>query len=165
MDCSGVRRSWTAVRPSRRCWTCFPASAWAAAGDESGCVRVLSAASVRSLHIPYLFLAGLSERAFPPPERQDRLYSESEYARLIDAGLPFVARTERTREEMLLFYEAITRAGKRLYLSYPALDESAQPLLPSPFLREVERRLRDAERRAEERGERDWLRTWTEITA
>ena len=39
---------------------------------------------------------------------------------------------------MLLFYEAVTRATKRLYLSYPALDEAAQPLLPSPFLREVE---------------------------
>ncbi|MCX5655368.1 MAG: hypothetical protein NTY65_12035, partial [Planctomycetota bacterium] len=51
------------------------------AGDESGCVRVLSAASVRSLRIPYLFLSGLSEKAFPPPDREDRLYSEAEYLR------------------------------------------------------------------------------------
>ena len=108
------------------------------AGDESGQVRVLQAESIRSLRIPYLFLAGLSEKAFPPPEREDRLYSEAEYLRLIDAGLPLVARTERTREEMLLFYEAITRAGKRLYLSYPAMDDAAQPLLPSPLLTEVE---------------------------
>jgi ATP-dependent helicase/DNAse subunit B len=108
------------------------------AGDEGGYVRVLSAPSVRSLRIPYLFLAGLSERAFPPPDREDRLYGEAEYGRLIEAGLPLVARAERTCEEMLLFYEAVTRVEKRLYLSYPALDESAQPLLPSPFLREVE---------------------------
>ena len=107
-------------------------------GDESGFVRVLSAASVRSLRIPYLFLAGLSEKAFPPPDRDDRLYGEAEYVRLIEAGLPLVARAERTQEEMLLFYEVITRATRRLYLSYPALDESAQPLLPSPFLDEVE---------------------------
>jgi ATP-dependent helicase/nuclease subunit B len=107
-------------------------------GDEAGYVRVLSAESVRSLRIRYLFLAGLSERAFPAPDREDRLYSEAEYVRLIDAGLPLVARTERTREEMLLFYEAATRATKRLYLSYPALDEAAQPLFPSPFLSEVE---------------------------
>ncbi len=39
---------------------------------------------------------------------------------------------------MLLFYEVLTRATRRLYLSYPALDESAQPLSPSPFLQEVE---------------------------
>ena len=89
------------------------------AGDESGFVRVLSAESVRSLRIPYLFLAGLSEKAFPAPDREDRLYSEADYVRLIDAGLPLVARTERTREEMLLFYEATTRATRRLYLSYP----------------------------------------------
>jgi ATP-dependent helicase/nuclease subunit B len=107
-------------------------------GDESGCVRVLSAESVRSLRIPYLFLAGLSEKAFPPADREDRLYSEADYLRLIDAGLPLVARTERAREEMLLFYEAVTRATKRLYLSYPALDEAAQPLLSSPFLSEIE---------------------------
>ena len=107
-------------------------------GDESGRVRVLSAGSVRALRIPYLFVAGLSEKAFPPPEREDRLYSEAEYARLIEQGLPLVARRERNREEMLLFYEVITRATRRLYLSYPALDESAQPLSPSPFLTEVE---------------------------
>ena len=63
------------------------------ADDESGRVRVLSAASVRSLQIPYLFLAGLSEKAFPPPDREDRLYSEAEYLQLIEKGLPLVART------------------------------------------------------------------------
>ncbi len=106
--------------------------------DESGRVRVLSATSVRSLRVPHLFIAGLSEKVFPPPDREDRLYGEQECLRLIDAGLPLVARTERTRDEMLLFYEAVTRATERLYLSYPALDEAAQPLLPSPFLDEVE---------------------------
>jgi ATP-dependent helicase/nuclease subunit B len=106
--------------------------------DESGRVRVLSAASVRSLHIPYLFLAGLSEKAFPPPDREDRLYSEAEYLQLIENGLPLVARTERMREEMLLFYEVLTRAIRRVYLSYPAFDDAAQPLSPSPYLIEVE---------------------------
>jgi len=107
-------------------------------GDESGQVRVLSAASVRTLQVPYLFLAGLSEKGFPTPDRDDRLYSEAESRRLIDEGLPLVARSERNREEMLLFYEAICRATRRLYLSYPAMDEAAQPLSPSPFLTEVE---------------------------
>ena len=58
------------------------------AGDEEGRVRVLSAESVRGLRVPYLFLAGLGERSFPSPQREDRLYSEAEYQRLIDAGLP-----------------------------------------------------------------------------
>ncbi len=106
--------------------------------DESGRVRILSAVSARALRIPYLFLAGLSEKAFPPQQRVDRLYSEAEYQRLIDEGLPLVARTERNREELLLFYETMTRARRRLYLSYPALDASAQPLSASPYLNEVE---------------------------
>ena len=95
---------------------------------------MLSAESVRSLRIPYLFLAGLSEKAFPPPDREDRLYSEAEYVRLIDAGLPLVARTERTREEMLLFYEAATRATKRLYLSYPGVGRGGAAAVAQPVL-------------------------------
>ena len=67
-------------------------------GDESGRVRVLSAASVRALRVPYLFLAGLSERAFPPPDRQDPLYSEAESQQLIEQGLPLVGRPERNRQ-------------------------------------------------------------------
>ena len=45
------------------------------------------------------------------------------------------ARTQRNGDEMLLFYEAVTRATRRLYLSYPALDKRGQPLLPSPLPR------------------------------
>jgi len=106
--------------------------------DEAGRVRVLTVESIRTLYVPYLFLAGLAEKYFPLPEREDRLYSESEYAQLIAAGLPLPAHGERIRGEMMLFYEALTRAGRKLVLSYPAFDEKAQPLLPSPFLDEVE---------------------------
>ena len=38
---------------------------------------------------------------------------------------------------MLLFYEVVTRATRRLYLSYAALDSAAQPLSPSPYVLEV----------------------------
>ncbi|MBI2824095.1 MAG: PD-(D/E)XK nuclease family protein [Planctomycetia bacterium] len=109
-----------------------------AGDDEVGRVRVLAATSVRALEIPYLFFAGLSETAFPPPDRADRLYSEREYERLAAAGLPLVLRAERGQEEMLLFYEVITRATRRLCLSYPGLDDKGEPLLPSPYLLELE---------------------------
>jgi ATP-dependent helicase/nuclease subunit B len=105
--------------------------------DGSGCVRILSAESIRALHLPYVFLAGLSEKKFPLPDREDRLYSEAEYQRLIEEGLPLPDRTERNRGEMLLFYEVVTRATKRLTLSYPALNEAAEPLSPSPYVTEV----------------------------
>ncbi len=35
--------------------------------DEAGRVRVLSAQSIRALEVPYLFVAGLSEKSFPLP--------------------------------------------------------------------------------------------------
>ena len=106
--------------------------------DDGGRVRVLSAANARALRMPYVFLAGLSEKSFPLPEREDRLYGHAEAQRLVEGGLPLVTRSQRSSEEMLLFYEAATRATRRLWLTYPAMDESAQALLPSPYLTEVE---------------------------
>jgi ATP-dependent helicase/nuclease subunit B len=39
---------------------------------------------------------------------------------------------------MLLFYEAINAATRRLWLSYPAVNEKGEPLTPSPYVKEVE---------------------------
>jgi ATP-dependent helicase/nuclease subunit B len=101
--------------------------------NETGCVRILAAGSARTLEIPYLFLAGLTERSFPQPDH-DGLYTETEARTLISAGVPLVDRVERNQEELLLFYEIVTRPTKRLILSYPALDEKAQPHSPSSYL-------------------------------
>ena len=51
---------------------------------------------------------------------------------------------------MLLFYEVVTRATRRLTLSYPALDAKAQPLLPSPYLVELKRTAADLIKETEE---------------
>ena len=115
--------------------------------DQTGKVRVLSAQSVRALEAPYLFVAGMSEKAFPLTAGDDRIYSEAECRRLNqEAGLHFAERKQRAAEEMLLFYEVVTRPTRRLVLSYPALDEAAQPLLPSPYLIELQRCLGIKER-------------------
>ena len=107
--------------------------------DETGCVRVLSAPSVRGLHFDYLFVVDLSEKSFPALGQPESLYSEDEYRQLRRGGLPVVDHTERSRDEMLLFYEVITRAARKLWLTYAALDESGQPLCPSPYVVEFER--------------------------
>ncbi len=107
--------------------------------DEEGRVRVLSAEAARGLSAPYVFLAGLSEKAFPPPTREDCMHGEAQTRRLVAAGLPLVPQAQRSRHEMLLFYELTTRATRQLVLSYPALDASAQPISPSPFVTAVER--------------------------
>ncbi len=71
--------------------------------DEVGRVRVLSASSVRSLSAPYVFVAGLTERAFPAPERQDRLYGETEYHQLRDARLPLPTPRSAARKRCCCF--------------------------------------------------------------
>lgn len=106
--------------------------------DETGRVRVLSAPSVRGLQVDYLFLAGLSEHSFPLGASERGLLSEAEVTELRAQGLPLPTRSERSRDEMLLFYEVLTRPSRRLTLSYAALDASAQPLAPSPYLFELQ---------------------------
>ena len=104
-------------------------------GDESGRVRVLSATSVRGLHVPYLFVAGLAEKSFPQSHHTNPLDNPLDEAEADGRDDP---QAKHYREEMLLFYQVLTRATRQLTLSYPALDEAAQPLAPSPYLDEVE---------------------------
>jgi ATP-dependent helicase/DNAse subunit B len=112
--------------------------------DDAGRVRVLSATTARTIEAREVFLAGMSEQAFPSPESAGRLYSEADYrffAGVADqsraaAELPAV---QRSQDEMLLFYEVLTRASERLTISFPALDDKAQSLPPSPYVTEVER--------------------------
>lgn len=110
--------------------------------DEVGRVRVLSAATARTVSAKHLFLAGMSEQAFPSPERVGRFYSDEDYhffAKAVDqaAAVSLPAIVQRPQEEMLLFYEVLSRATERLSLSYPALDDKAQTLPPSPYVLEV----------------------------
>ena len=105
--------------------------------DETDRVRILSAASARGLSIPYLFVASLSEHVFPQPPQAGRLLTDDEIDELIQLDLPLRHRTEHISDELLLFYEVVTRADRYLHLSYPALNAKAEPLLPSPYIQSV----------------------------
>lgn len=105
--------------------------------DEIGRVRVLSASSARNLRIPYLFVAGLSETSFPKP-RDAALYDDADLEHLQPLGLSLSNQLSRDHDEMLLFYEVVTRASRRIWFSYASLDAKAQELLPSPYLAEIE---------------------------
>jgi len=113
--------------------------AWPGGSDETGRVRVLSALNARGLRVPYLFVAGLSESAFPAGERASALFGRQDHGRLMAAGLKLPPWGAHSQDEMLLFYETVTRATRRLTLSYPAVDGRAQPLSPSPYLDDVRR--------------------------
>jgi ATP-dependent helicase/nuclease subunit B len=127
------------------------------AHDEVGRVRVLSAAAARTVRAKHVFLAGMSEQAFPSAERPGRLATESDYRNIARATnqrkvarqsppASLVHESTRSQDEMLLFYEVLSSAEETLTISYPALDDKAQTLPPSPYVAEVRRTLGDAAR-------------------
>jgi ATP-dependent helicase/DNAse subunit B len=99
-----------------------------------GRVRVLSAELARHLETPHVFLMGLGERSFPNLTADAPLFDEAERRAFKQAGLDLPGISDRLPDEMLLFYQVVTRARRRLVLSYPALDDRGQSLLPSSFL-------------------------------
>jgi ATP-dependent helicase/nuclease subunit B len=116
--------------------------------DDAGRIRVLSAATARTISARHLYLGGMTEQSFPTPERAGQLATTADYrffAGVADqqyatAGPPAV---NRPQEEMLLFYEVLTRAEESITISYPALDDKAQVLPPSPYITELLRSLGD----------------------
>lgn len=109
------------------------------AAGPVGRVRVLSAAGARGLRFRHLFVAGMSEGAFPLAQREDRAISPSEYEQLAAAGLPLPRRGDQSCDEMLLFYEVLGCAEEHIYLTYPAIDEAARPMNRSSFVDAVEK--------------------------
>jgi ATP-dependent helicase/DNAse subunit B len=102
-----------------------------------GRVRVLSATQARHLGSEYLFVVGLGERGFPRLTPPPSLLDEAERQALAPSGLPASGADDLLADEMLLFYQVVTRARRGLVLSYPAVDERGHALLPGSFLSAV----------------------------
>jgi ATP-dependent helicase/DNAse subunit B len=98
-----------------------------------GRVRVLSAPLARGLRAPYVFIMALGERSFPRLTPPQDLFDEQERQTFRQEGLDFPAMADLLPDEMLLFYQVVSGA-RHLVLSYPAVDEKGQALLPSSFL-------------------------------
>ena len=103
-------------------------------GGERGRVRVVEASDLRNLEIPYLFLTGLSETSFPRGRRDDCFYSAAERRDFLRKDRSGLELSTPQQDEMLLFYLIVTRARRRLTLSYPSVSSSGQPLFPSPYV-------------------------------
>lgn len=114
--------------------------------DDVGRVRVVSAPAARTIEARHVYLAGMSEQSFPSSERAGRLATEIDYRTLArqvkkrpkKSGGESLGPT-RAQGEMLLFYEVLSRAEQSLTISYPALDDRAQVLPPSPYVLDVQR--------------------------
>jgi ATP-dependent helicase/nuclease subunit B len=99
-----------------------------------GRVRFLSAEIARALSADHVFVLGLGERSFPRMAAAEPIFDEQERQSLKTAGLDIRGASDRMPDEMLLFYVIVTRPRRRLVLSYPAVDDKGQALLPSSFL-------------------------------
>lgn len=102
-----------------------------------GRVRVLSAAQARHVGAAFLFIVGLGERGFPRLTPPPSLLDEDERQALALSGLATAGEADLLSDEMLLFYQVVTRACRGLVLSYPAVDERGHALLPGSFLSAV----------------------------
>ncbi|HET89940.1 MAG TPA: hypothetical protein ENN99_04250 [Chloroflexi bacterium] len=112
------------------------------AGDA---ILVASAADVRDLSFDSAALLGLGEGDFPRAERADVLLREADRAWLAAHGFPIEPRL--LGDEASFFYQAITRARRRLLLCRPYLADDGQPWEPSPYWEAVRRLLADTPKR------------------
>jgi ATP-dependent helicase/DNAse subunit B len=93
----------------------------------------------------------MSEQSFPVGPGSARLADDNDYRFLTNAahqvesphaGAP--SHAAHSQDEMLLFYEVISRATDSLTISYPAMDDKAQELPPSPYVVELKRMFRNS---------------------
>lgn len=88
--------------------------------EEQDAVRLMTVHAAKGLEFPYVFITGLEEGLFP-------------HERLDDSGIDH-------EEERRLFYVALTRAEKKVYLSYAHMRTifgSQRVNVPSSFLSDI----------------------------
>lgn len=89
--------------------------------EEKDAVRLMTVHSAKGLEFPYVFIAGLEEGLFP-------------HERLDDKGTDH-------EEERRLFYVALTRAEKKVFLTYAHMRTifgSQKVNMPSSFLNDID---------------------------
>lgn len=88
--------------------------------EEQDAVRLMTVHSAKGLEFPYVFISGLEEGLFP-------------HERLDDTGIDH-------EEERRLFYVALTRAEKKVYLTYAHMRTiygSQKVNVPSSFINDI----------------------------
>lgn len=89
-------------------------------GEQREAVRLMTVHAAKGLEFPYVFISGLEEGLFP-------------HERLDDKGIDH-------EEERRLFYVALTRAEKKVFLSYAhsrMIFGSTRVNIPSSFLNDI----------------------------
>lgn len=86
----------------------------------------------RNPNVRGAFVLGLNDGVFPMRLKDEGLLSEKEREGLQQKGLELAPGSKRRLfDEQFLLYQALTRAGEYLWLSYPLADEEGKALMPS----------------------------------
>ncbi|HEX4588580.1 MAG TPA: hypothetical protein VH120_01545, partial [Gemmataceae bacterium] len=93
--------------------------------SSQAAVRVLPAEQARHLDCDHMYILGLGERSFPLIAGGP-LFDEAERQSFRSFGLDVRCLSDRLPDEMLLFYQLVTRPRQRLTLSFPAVDDKGQ---------------------------------------
>jgi RecB family exonuclease len=125
------------------------------AAPRAGGVRALSVLDARGLDFDVVYLLGLDDGTFPAPRGESPLWPDAmkREANAVAAavlrrklgaraaGLPLggLLRTAReaSLEDPFLFFLALSMAERQIILSWPAVNESGNPTVASPFVDEV----------------------------
>ncbi len=102
-------------------------------------VNIVAVNSLAGIEFARVWILGATERAFPPPVRQDPILLDDERRTISQrSGTRLAPRSARGSEEALIFALACEAARERLVVSYArrATGES-RPRLPSVFFREL----------------------------
>jgi len=97
-------------------------------------VDVIDVLDARALEYDHVFVLGVTEGVFPARLGEGSLLGEAQRSRWFARGVELASRSDLTAREMLLFYLAVSRAGKSLTLSYLLADNEGRPGAPSSFL-------------------------------
>lgn len=104
-------------------------------GGPAGRVYVTGADRARGHTFEVVFLPGLAEKVFPPVVREDPLLLDRARTALSPA---LQVNADRVAQERSLLRIAAGAAERRLFLSYPRLDdEKARPRVPSFYALEL----------------------------
>lgn len=88
-------------------------------GLDQGKIPIVTAHQVKGLEFDYVFIAGVNEFKFP-------------------------IKSSDQEEEKRLFYVAITRACKKIFISYSNFDKYNRPMNRSPFISYIDKKYIDA---------------------
>ena len=104
-------------------------------GNDTG-VNLMTCHGSKGLEFGYVFLLGARSDVWEQKKKNNKGFPMP--PSIFEGGVDGALTEEEDREELRrLFYVAITRAEKHLYISYPRATNEGKPVIASMFLEEI----------------------------